>query len=302
MRATLYRALALLACALAGLSPLHAEEPVAITTTKVADKLYMLVGRGGNVAVSVGNSGTFVVDDQYAPQYGEIMQAVSAIDAAPVKFLINTHWHSDHAGGNEQMGSAGAAIVAHENVRTRLSSDQVIEFFNAPRPASPAAALPVITFAEDITFHVNGDTVHIFHVANAHTDGDSVVHFQNANVIHTGDVFFNGFYPFIDSGTGGSIAGIIAAGEKILSLADDSTKIIPGHGPLSDKTGLADYVEMLREVQNAIAALVVAGSNEEQIVLAKPTAAFDAKWGGGFLKADTFVRLVVDNIKRRTLR
>jgi len=232
-----------------------AEDAVPIETVTVAPGIYMLLGNGGNVAVSAGDDGTFVIDDQYAAQYDVIRHAVAALSADPVKFLINTHWHSDHTGSNERMSNAGAIIVAHENVRQRLSTDQVIEFFNAERPASPAAALPVVTFSKDITFHFNGDKVHIFHVLNAHTDGDAVVHFKKANVIHTGDVFFHGRYPFIDTGTDGSISGTITAVERILEITDAETRIIPGHGALTDKQGLEEYRDMLQATHKSIAQL-----------------------------------------------
>jgi len=279
-----------------------AADAVPVTAVAVADGVHMLSGRGGNVALSSGADGVLIVDDQYASQYDAIVAAISAITDAPARFVINTHWHDDHSGSNAAMSNAGAIIVAHDNVRLRLSSDQVIEFFRSERPAAPPHALPVITFARDMTFHFNDDTVHVFHVANAHTDGDAVVHFRTANVIHTGDVFFNELYPFIDTGSGGSISGMITAAEQVLALADEHTKIIPGHGPLGDQRALEQYVAMLRTVQRSIAHLIVSGATEEQVLLARPTASFDATWGNGFLGPDRFVRMVYDNIKRETLR
>lgn len=276
--------------------------PVPIKTIAVAPGIHMLVGRGGNVAISSGADGVLVVDDQYASQYDAIVAAIREVADTPPRFVINTHWHDDHSGGNASMSDAGAIIFAHDNVRRRMSSDQIIEFFNSARPASPANALPVVTFTSDITFHFNDDTVHVFHVRKAHTDGDAAVHFRRANVIHTGDVFFNGMYPFIDTGSGGSVSGIIAAVEKILELADDNTRIVPGHGPLADKRALMQYHAMLQAVHRSVAQLIVSGASAEQVVLAHPTAAFDATWGGGFLGPDRFVRMLYDNIKRETLR
>lgn len=278
------------------------NDAVPIKAVAVAPGIHLFIGRGGNVAISSGADGVLLIDDQYASQYDAIVTAIRDVTDAPARFLINTHWHDDHSGGNAAMSDAGAIIFAHDNVRRRLSTDQVLEFFNKERPASPANALPVVTFTSDITFHFNNDTVHVFHVGNAHTDGDAAVHFRRANVIHTGDVFFNGMYPFIDTGSGGSMIGVIAAAEKILAIADADTKIIPGHGPLSDKRGLSQYHAMLLAVQRSIAQLIVSGATEEQAVLAQPTASFDATWGGGFLNPDRFVRMVYDNIKRDTLR
>lgn len=279
-----------------------ADEPVAMITVAVTDGIHMLMGKGGNIAVSTGRDGTFIVDDQYAIQHGPLLEAVKALSDDPVKLVVNTHWHTDHTGGNARFGEAATIIIAHDNVRKRLSTDQVIEFFNSPRPAAPATALPVVTFSRDVTLHLNDDDVHIFHVRAAHTDGDAVVHFQRANVIHTGDVFFNERYPFIDSGGGGTIAGMIEAVERILALADDDTRIIPGHGSLTDKTGLTRYLEMLRAAQNAIAALIVAGNTMEQAVLAKPLASYDAKWGAGFIAPDVFIKMLYDNLRRTTLK
>lgn len=278
-----------------------AEEAVPVTTTPVQGSVVMLTGNGGNIAVSNGADGLFVVDDQYASQYGEIRQALAAINPAAPRFLVNTHWHSDHAGGNEQMAVWGAVIVAHDNVRKRLATDQVIEFFDIDSPAPAAAALPLVTFTRDMKLHLNGDEIHVTYLANAHTDGDAIVHFTRANVIHTGDIFFNGRYPFIDAGTGGSVSGMIAAVEHILALADSETRIIPGHGPLTDRKGLEEYHKMLSSIHNTIATLMVGGNNVEQIVLAQPSAAWDPVWGNGFIKGETFVRMLVDSITRETL-
>ena len=295
------QSLAVLIITVAGTAVFAVGDATPIKTIAVADGIHMLVGRGGNLAVSTGADGTFLVDDQYAPQYAGIIEAIKKLSDDPVKLLINTHWHGDHTGGNEQMGTAKAIIVAQENVRQRMSTDQVVEFFNSERPASPAIALPMVTFSKDITFHLNGNDIHVFHVLNAHTDGDAVVYFKQANVIHTGDTFFSEYYPFIDSGSGGSVSGTIKAAERILAITDDKTRVIPGHGKLSDREGVEEYLAMLKAVHKAVAELIVAGNSVEQAVLAKPTAAFDAKWGGGFLKPDVFVGVVYDSIKRSTL-
>lgn len=273
-------------------------ESVEIKPIPVADSLFMLMGEGGNIGVSVGADGTFLIDDQYAPLSGKIIAAVKEISGDVPTFLINTHWHGDHTGGNENFGAAGSIIVAHENVRAALASDKTIALFDLHKPPSPKAALPLITFKQQMTFHLNGDTVELVHVANAHTDGDAYVHFKKANVIHAGDTFFNGLYPFIDTSSGGSMDGIIAAADILLGLSDDKTKIMPGHGPLADKVALQAYREMLATVRANIQALIDAGKNETEIVAAKPTAAFDAEWGNGFLAPDLWVKVVYSSMKK----
>lgn len=267
-------------------------QSVQITTIPVAEGLYMLMGEGGNIGVSIGVDGTFIIDDQYAPLTSKIIAALKALSGDQPRFLVNTHWHGDHAGGNENIGNMGAVIVAHENVRTRLSEEQSIPLFKMVTPPSARAALPLVTFKDQMTLHLNGEDVRIFHVTNAHTDGDAIVHFTNANVIHTGDIFFNGFYPFIDSHSGGSIAGMIAASQAVLDIADDHTRIIPGHGPLATKAELQAYHEMLVQVESSIGALVRAGKTLEEVIAARPTAALDPEWGDGFLSPELWIRVV----------
>ena len=201
---------------------------VEIITHEVAPGIYMLEGMGGNIGVSVGEDGVFMIDDQFAPLTDKITAAVAALSAQPIRFLINTHWHYDHTGGNENLGKQGALIVAHDNVYARMSRDTEIGAFNQMIPASPKAALPVITFNDNVTFRLNGEEIHVVHYRNSHTDGDSVIHFKNANVLHTGDIWFNGFYPFIDVSSQGSIDGVINSIKTLLELADDNTRIIAG--------------------------------------------------------------------------
>ncbi len=243
--------------------------------------------------MSVGSSGVFVVDDQFAPLTGKILAAIRDLSDAPIRFVINTHWHSDHTGGNENMGAQGALIVAHENVRARMSADQFMEAFGRRVPASPPAALPVVTFPQSLTFHWNDDTITAIHAANAHTDGDAIVHFAEANVIHMGDTYFAGFYPFIDTGSEGSIDGASMA----LALADEDTRIIPGHGQVSNRDELRAHQEMLMAVRQGVHALMDDGLTREEVVAAKPTADLDATWRDGFMTPDIFVGLVYDSLQ-----
>ena len=265
---------------------------VSIETTKVADGVYMLTGSGGNIGVSVGDDGVVVIDDQFAPLTPKITAAIRALTDKPLRFVLNTHWHFDHTGGNENLGNAGAVIVAQENVYKRMSTEQFIEFFKMKLPASPKGALPVITFTESITFRLNGDELNGYHVKHAHTDGDMIVRFRKANVVHMGDTYFSFMYPFIDLGSGGSVKGVLAAADGVLATIDDNTKIIPGHGPLSTKKDLRAYRDMLAKVSANIGRMIKAKKSLEQVVTAKPTREFDAVWGNGFLKPDQFVALV----------
>jgi glyoxylase-like metal-dependent hydrolase (beta-lactamase superfamily II) len=264
-----------------------AQEPgeVVIEAHRVAPGVYMLTGQGGNMGLSVGADGAFLIDDQFAPLTERILATVADLTPEPVRFVVNTHWHGDHTGGNENLGDAGAIVFAHENVRKRMSTEQFMAAFNRTVPAAPEGALPVVTFTESITFHWNDDELHVVHVEPAHTDGDSIIHFRQANVIHMGDTFFAGMYPFIDVGRDGSIAGMVKAADRGLELADERTKIIPGHGRLSDAAGLAAY----RDMQ---------GRSRDEVIAAKPTRDLDAKWGGGFMKPDVWVGIVYDAMTR----
>ncbi len=273
---------------------------VQINTIKVANGIHMLMGKGGNIGVSSGSDGVFLIDDQFAPLTEKIKAAVTKINPGPIRFVLNTHWHFDHVGGNENFGELGAIIVAHENVRKRLSSDQMVEFFQKKVPATPKTGLPVVTFTRDLTFHLNDETIEVFHVQNAHTDGDAVVFFRKANVVHTGDIYFSGIYPFIDTGANGSVDGVINAANIILEMIDDNTKIIPGHGPLSTKAEFRAYVNMLVTLRGAVGSGIAAGKSLEEIQKSKPSKDFDAKWGGGFLSPDKFIQLLYIDLNRNS--
>jgi cyclase len=258
---------------------------VQIKTTKVTPGVYMLEGQGGNMGVSVGDDGVILIDTEFAPLTPKIQAAISALSTKPIRFVINTHWHADHTGGNENFAAAGAVILAHDNVRKRLSVDQFIELMHRTVPASPPKALPIVTFSEDVTLHLNGDTIHVFHVPPAHTDGDVIVHFQKANAIHTGDTFVSG-YPLVDWSSGGSFEGFIGAADRILAIADDHTQVIPGHGPLSDRKAIEAWKAMLVGIRDRVKADLAAGKSLDQIKAAKPTTSWDARYGNGFIKGD----------------
>jgi len=259
----------------------------------------MLKGAGGNLGVSVGKDGVFLIDSQFASLTYKIKVAIAKLSPAPVRFVVNTHWHGDHIGGNENFGKSGAIIVAQANVRVRMSTTQFDTMFNDTTLASPEGSLPVVTFAEAVTFHWNGQDMWVFHVPNAHTDGDAVIQFKQANVVHTGDVLFNGNYPFIDTSAGGSVKGTIAASDRILAAIDDNTKLIPGHGPLATKKDLKVYRDMLADISGKIETMLAKGNTPDQIKAAKPSAAYDAKWGNGFMKPDLFVDVLIQDLSRK---
>lgn len=269
---------------------------VEIKTTKLSDTVYMMVGSGGNLALSAGEDAAFLVDDQFAPLTPKITAAVAAVTPKPVKFLLNTHWHFDHTGGNENFGKAGAVIVAHDNVRRRMNAEQLIEFLGMKTKPSPKAALPVVTFSADTTFHLNGEEIHAYHAPRAHTDGDSIVLFRGSNVVHMGDIYFNGMYPFIDTSSGGTVAGVIAACDRVIAISDDRTKIIPGHGPLSNRQELKAYRDMLEAVSGRVRAMIAEGKKVEEIVAAGVSKDFDEKWGKGFIPAPKFAEMLTRNL------
>ena len=279
-----------------GMTPVLAQQQdfskVEITTTKLSGTLYMLMGEGGNIGVSAGDDGVYLIDDQYAPLSEKIMAAVKAISDKPVKYVVNTHWHGDHTGGNENFGKVGAAIIAHEAVRARMEKGGELAAFKMVVPPAATGALPVITFSDNVTLHQNGQAARVMHMQPGHTDGDAIIHWPAANVIHTGDTFVNGRFPFIDASSGGTLNGIIKTAETVLALSDDKTKIIPGHGPLAAKADLARFHAMLITVRER----ATAAKATEQWVASKPLAEFDAEWGQSFIKTDMFAQIVFNAI------
>lgn len=273
-----------------------ALDTVQIRTERLAAGVHVLFGAGGNIGLSVGDDAAFVIDDQFAPLTPKILAAVAAITPQPVRFVVNTHWHFDHTGGNENLGRVGAVIVAHENVRRRMSTEQFIRAINRREPPSPPSALPVVTFPTGVTFHLNGDDIVVTHVPNAHTDGDALIHFTRANVLHLGDLFNMAGLPFVDRSSGGSIHGIIAAAERALAISDDATRIIPGHGRVAGRADLEAWLAMLVALRDRVRAEIAAGRSVEQVLTARITDRYAARWPGGH---ERFVRILYEELSGR---
>jgi cyclase len=275
-------------------------EDVEIKTTHVSGAVYMLEGRGGNLAVMTGTDGVLLVDDQYAPLTEKILAAIREIDPGPVRFLINTHWHFDHTGGNEELGGKGAVIVSQDNARQRMSTDQFMAVIDKEIPALPPVALPVVTFNDRATFHFNGEAVVAYHAAYAHTDGDVIIHFPGSNVIHMGDIFFNGMYPLIDRDSGGSVQGMVIAVQSALGLCHSDTRVIPGHGPLANCADLESYGQMLADAADRIRALMGEGKSLDEIIAARPNAELDERLGSGFIKPEQFIQFIYSSLAEDT--
>jgi len=265
-----------------------------IATTKLYDNVYLLLqGIGGNMVLQTGSDGNILVDSNFATAVPKIREAIAALSHDAPGTLINTHWHYDHTDGNEALHAVGFTVFAHRNTRNRMSTAQAIPFFHLTMPASPASALPSVTFDDAMNLWRNGDSLDLVHFDPAHTDSDIFVLFQNANVLHVGDIWFNGMYPFIDEATGGAIGGMIHASEKVLTVADASTKIIPGHGQLGSKADLQKYRDMLSAIRDKVAAFKASGASEQEAIAKKPTMEFDSVWSKGFfVNGDVFTGLV----------
>lgn len=268
---------------------------VKITVTKVTENFYMLVGQGGNIGLFVGEDGVFMIDDQFAPLTPKILAAIKTVTNKPVNYLINTHWHGDHTGGNLNMAKEGAIIVSHENVRKRMSMEQVVG--GEKRKGSPNEALPVITFTEDMMYHFNGDDVLISHIHDAHTDGDALVYFTKNNVLHMGDAYFEGKFPYIDTSSGGTIDGYIGGIQKAIILSDDATKIIPGHGNISNKAALKPYLIMLKTLRDRVQAEIKKGKSLKEVVANKSITA-EYKSFSGWITEEKIKTAIYTTLKK----
>jgi glyoxylase-like metal-dependent hydrolase (beta-lactamase superfamily II) len=272
---------------------------IPIRSQELATGLHLISGPGGNIAAVVAPEGAALIDSSVPPKAAELKAVVGRLSDRPVRFLLNTHWHFDHTGGNEVFGHSGAVIVAHHNCRKRLAAEQTIAFIDMKFPPSPKAALPVVTFGDTGTVH-HGDTViEAVHVPSAHTDTDAAYRLPRFDVVHAGDLFFNGFYPMIDYSTGGDLEGWIVGLKKLLEMTGPRTQIIPGHGPMAKKAELAAFRDMLTRVRDGIKPLVEQGKSLQEVIAAKPTRPLDAKWGNGVLTPDVFVQMVYEGMTAR---
>jgi glyoxylase-like metal-dependent hydrolase (beta-lactamase superfamily II) len=267
-----------------------------ITVQRLRGNISVLMGAGGNIAVLPGRDGKLLIDAGFAGARPKIAEGLAGIGSDPIKHLINTHWHFDHTDGNEWLHSVGATILAHENTRKHLSTSTRVEGWAFTFAASPAGAIPSDVFSNERTLDLNGANIALKYYEPAHTDSDISVHFTNSDIIHVGDTFWNGYYPFIDYSTGGSIDGMIRATEANLTKVTDKMIVIPGHGDIGDKSQLASYRDLLAAVRDRVATLKKQGKTLDEIVAAKPTAAWDAKWGGGFMNPRMFTGLVFEGV------
>jgi cyclase len=269
---------------------------VEIKTTDLGDNVYMLEGQGGNITVAVAKDGIIMVDGEYAPLHDKIKAAIATISNQPIKYLINTHFHGDHTGGNAPFAKDGATVVAEVNVKNRLAAGTTNGLTGVKTPPVPADALPAKTYTGAFKIRLNGRVADLKHIANAHTDGDTYVWFKTANVLSTGDTFTNGRYPNIDFANGGNIRGMIAATDGYLKLVNDKSRIVPGHGPIADKAALIEYRAMLITARDRMAKLVKDGKSEDDVVAAKPFADLDAKWAPTELASKNFIRVVYHSL------
>jgi len=275
-------------------------DKIQIETVKVAENVYMLIGAGGNIGVSVGEDGVLLIDSQFPQMVEKIKAAVAKLNAGPVRFVFNTHWHYDHADGNEVLAKAGAVVMAHKNSRLHMLSEWSAPELdpNFKKPPYPKPALPAITISDSLTLHFNGEEIQAIHLPNAHSDGDLAFHFKKANVIHAGDIYFSNGFPFINITSGGSIDGMIQAVDRILNLSDGNTKVIPGHGLLSNREEAQAYRDMLATARDRIAKLIQEGKTLEEVLAAKPAEGL-YKGGKSWLPPDLFLKIVYTDLAKQ---
>ena len=272
-------------------------EDVKISVVRVTDNIYMLKGRGGNIGVITGDNGTLIVDDQFGELTEKIKQAIKTITDNPVKFVVNTHLHGDHLGGNENFANGGSIIIAHENVRKRISTEQFNKLMNTSTPPLAKAAWPVITFNTDIQFYIGDEVVHVIKTSNAHTDGDGIIYFKKANVVHTGDTFVTYGFPYIDVPSGGTFLGLIQASEILLKNIDGQTKIIPGHGEVCSKKDVELFINRLKEIRDIVKSGIKAGKDASKLINENVLSKFEKEWGNGFIKAKDFISTIYPELK-----
>jgi glyoxylase-like metal-dependent hydrolase (beta-lactamase superfamily II) len=275
------------------------QATVRIEVRQLRPGLHLLGGAGCNVVAWTGPDGTVLVDTGKAEAAPQLLEAAARLAPQGVRFVVNTHWHPDHTGGNELIGRSGARVVSQENVRLRMSEPQDLSEYALEVPAAAAVALPVVTFDDTLTLHLNGDRLLLLHAPAAHTDGDGIAWWEEANVVHLGDVFYADGYPFLDTGSGGSLAGLVSAIETVLSRADPRTLVVPGHGPVSTRAELAAYRDMLVAVGRQVRELAEQGRSLDEVLALQPTAPFDARYGKGGVNPERFVRLLFEDLSGR---
>lgn len=265
----------------------------------IKDNIYMIKGvNAGNVTVSIGEQGVFMIDDSLDGEQENVEAAIASITDQDIDFILNTHFHFDHTGTNVYFGEQGATIMAHDSVRERLREKQIIDFFNAELPPMAEAGLPILTFNSEMNFHYNGNHMHVMHVPNAHTDGDMIIHITDKNIIVAADLVFNGLYPFIDVENGGSVQGVMDGVKKMLDMADNNTIIISGHGPVMNKGDLQNYYEMLLTIASDIKSLIAEGKSKDEIIAAKPTKRYDDDINTAFISGDAFTEILYNDLSR----
>lgn len=273
-------------------------DSVQVEAINVAGDIYMLKGAGGNIGVIVGEDGVMIVDNQFAPLADKIKAAISQISDKPVKYVVNTHWHGDHVGGNEVFGAEGSIIIAHNNVRTRLTTDQFMAHQQREVPAKPEVAWPIVTFSEDVTYYFNDEEIIIHHSPPAHTDGDAVVYFKKTNVIHMGDTFVRYGYPFIDISAGGSVNGMIAGLNTVIAMINDDTKVIPGHGELATRQDMIRFRDILKGIVDGVKSAIEKGQSLSDIQASDIASKYDGEWEGAFIKGKDFVMFVYQDLTK----